>query len=152
MLFFMAHDDPHELQNVRFAVVFTRAQIQTTGPASKTDRALIQIIAVWQWSGLLGAFVTVFSDRSATFNLGPSANRRALLLAAFAEDLRRLRLLRFARVRVPQSPTRIAQLFLRRLPCHLILRELRQGRPDYPSITSAYTDSVRALTNWLRVP
>jgi len=125
MLFFMAHDDPHELQNARFAVVFTRAQIQTTGPASKTDRALIQIIEVWQWSGLLGAFVTVFSDQPRSI----SAHRRidGPTSWAFAEDLRRLRLLRFTGVRVPQSPNRIAQLFLPRLPCHLILRELRQA-------------------------
>jgi hypothetical protein len=127
MLFLMAHDDPHELQNARFAVVFTRAQIQTTGPASKTDRALIRIIEAWQWSGLLGAFVTVFSDLVSLVQSRPIGESTALLLAAFAKDLRRLRLLRFAGVRVPQSPTRIAQLFLRRLPCHLILRELRRG-------------------------
>jgi hypothetical protein len=74
MLFLMAHDDPHELQNARFAVVFTRAQIQTTRPASKADRALIQIIEVWQWSGLLGAFVTVFSDLGQPRSI--SAHRR----------------------------------------------------------------------------
>jgi len=72
MLFFMSHDDPHELQNARFAVVFTRAQIQTTAPASKTDRALIQIIEGWQWSGLLDAFITVFSDQPRSI----SAHRR----------------------------------------------------------------------------
>jgi hypothetical protein len=79
MLFFMAHDDPHEPQNARFAVVFTRAQIQTTGPASKTDRALIQIIEAWQRSVLLGAFRDRI-QRSASFNLRSSANRRTYFL------------------------------------------------------------------------
>ncbi len=55
MFFFMAHDDPHELKDARFAAVCNRAQIQPTDPATKTNRALIQIIEVRMIGALLVA-------------------------------------------------------------------------------------------------
>jgi hypothetical protein len=80
MLFFVAHDDPHELQNARFAVLFTCAQTQTTRPAPKTDRALVQSIEVWQWSGFLGAFVTVFSNVVSLVQVRPIGESTAYFL------------------------------------------------------------------------